>query len=468
MSAPDVPNADRAESERALAPGLVRRTLQRLEVDSAVSNALLLRAWQFLSGPVSMVVILTFYSEIEQGLFYTFASLVLWHGVAELGLQTVISTMASHEWAHLKLGAAGTIEGSATERRRLAALAHTSGRWYAGVALGFAVIIGGIGYGVLSLQDSAGTPWRAAWLAVIAWTTPSIWLSSRVAVLEGCGQLGRINAVRLWQAVTGSLAVWVAIAGGGGLWAAAVSAAVRAVWDLWLVRGVYGAFFLSLRGVPDADLADSRAEIWPLQWRMGVRTLLAHLGMPLVLPVIYAYHGSVAAGRLGMTLTILQAIEAAAWAWMQSNAPQLGMSVARRDFSELDRRFRKVVAISTLFEAAGGFALVAVVAILSRLDWTIAEKISTRLADAWPTLLLVISLLVYHVVRCLGIYIYVHKRDPFLLPQFVASPILGLCIWWGGRNYGIEGVAAGLLIGFMLVFLPAWTWLYFVCRRDWH
>ena len=59
----------------------LRRLLNRLEVDRAVFFALLARGWQFLTGPVTLLLIAHYFTPQEQGFYYTFWSVV--------GLQTM-------------------------------------------------------------------------------------------------------------------------------------------------------------------------------------------------------------------------------------------------------------------------------------------------------------------------------------------------------------------------------------------
>ena len=181
--------------------GWLRRWRQRLELDGAVAYAVLARVWQVLAGPVSLYVILRCYTPAEQGLFYLFASLVLWHGLIELGLQSIITLMASHEWAKLQQDADGQVIGDAAARMRLAGIAHAAQRWYAGVAILFALVIGGCGYWLIAQKDDGSTTWRGPWLAVMLLTAPSLWMSSRIAILEGCNQLRTIYQLRCLQAI---------------------------------------------------------------------------------------------------------------------------------------------------------------------------------------------------------------------------------------------------------------------------
>ena len=256
----------------------LRRWRRQFEIDGAVVYAVLARVWQVLAGPVSLFVILRCYSTTEQGLFYLFGSLLLWHGLVELGLQSIIGLMASHEWAHLRLDATGRVDGNDPARSRLAGLLHASQRRYAGVAILFSIVIGGCGYWLMAHKEARGVDWRGPWVCVVLLSAPSLWMSARVAILEGCNQLGTINRVRCVQAVAGNLAVWSVMLSGGSLWAAVASGVVKLLSDLWLIYGRYGAFFPSLPREPVAARQLWSEEVWPLQWRMGVRTLFAHLG----------------------------------------------------------------------------------------------------------------------------------------------------------------------------------------------
>jgi hypothetical protein len=457
-----------------------RRLLNRLEVDQAVFYAILSRVWQFVAGPVSMLVIARSFSPELQGYFYTFASLMGLQTLVELGLHGVIVTVASHEWAGLSLAADGGVAGKAANRRRLASLTWRAFRWYGVLAGLFVLGVSAGGYWFLSTRVAPGVEWEQPWLVLVALNGLVIWGWSLTAILEGCNQVVRVSQVRCLQAITGSLAVWPAMLLGWGLWSAVVAVAVRVVWDAGLIVGLYRRFFASLREVDvNPESADSSSEmaphaidwsdeVWPLQWRMAVRSVAQFFAGNLFVPILFFYHGSVAAGQLGMTWTALAAIESAAFAWVQMRVPLLGMLASDRNWRELDRVWFRLTRISLAAFLAAAAGLLAVLWTLPRIPHPWGPKLADRLSPLEPTALFLGALFLLSAARCLGAYILAHKRDPLLWPGLISCGVGALAVWWGGRTAGATGMGIGYLAAISLVLLPWWVILWRRTRRDWH
>ena len=109
----------------------LERTLSGLGIDRAVGWTVAARVWSILAGPVSVILIAAHLSAEEQGFYYTFASIVAFQVIFELGLGMVIVQFASHEKAFLEWRSDGTLGGSDVEKGRLAALLRKSLQWYA-------------------------------------------------------------------------------------------------------------------------------------------------------------------------------------------------------------------------------------------------------------------------------------------------------------------------------------------------
>lgn len=445
-----------------------RRVINRLEIDRATFYSISARVWQLVAGPVSMLVIAVWLTPELQGYYYTFASLMALQGLVELGLHGVIVNVASHEWAGLSLQVDGCVSGNENSRARLARLAAFSLRWYGGVALLFALGVGPAGIWFFSHGADDGVAWLAPWLALVALTGGVLWLWSLTALLEGCNQMAVVHRFRLWQACSGSVVVWASLILGFGLWAVVAAALVRLLWDLWLVGVTYGQFFRSLRGTASTAVLDWKAEVWPLQWRMAARAVVGYFALNLFTPIMFHYHGAVEAGRMGMTWTALAAIEAAAFAWVQTRIAVFGILAARRDYRELDRVFLRLTGISWGMLLAGGLALCGGVALLNWLPWELAQKLSERLLPLGPTALFCGAVWLLHVPRCQSVYLLAHKRDPLLVPGLVLAGLIALAVWLGGRSYGATGAAAGYLGVVGLLYVPVWAWIWSTCRREWH
>ncbi len=453
----------------------LRRLLNRLEVDRAVFYSAGSRIWQFLAGPVTILLIAKFFSPETQGYFYTFSQLMMLQTLVELGLHTVIVALASHEWAHLSLDEDGAVTGEPRPLARLADLKRMTFRLYGVIALLFVLGVGLGGLWFLGQTPPGETPgqesdiaWQAPWIGLVIINGGLIALWPLIAILEGCNQVHHVNRVRFGQATTGNLAVWLSIGLGCGLWAAVVSAGVRLLWELWLVFGQYRSMMHSLADQPPSGLLLWREEILPLQWRLAVRSLTSYFAFGLFTPVIFHYHGEAAAGRVGMTWSALLALEAAALAWIQTRIPLFGMLAARRDWAEMDRIFFRLTGIVCLIFLLGSLAFLGVLIALPSLPFELAPQLAGRMLSPETTALFCAALFLLLIPRCQSYYIFAHKRDPYVWLSVSTSALAGPAVWWGGKHNGALGEAVGFLAVVALVMLPTTTWIWWRTRREWH
>jgi hypothetical protein len=469
--------------------GSLREGLRRLEVDRSVLYAVSSRGWQFLAGPLTVWLIAKFFSADMQGFFYTFGSVLAMQLFFELGLATVLVNLVSHEWASLSLTDEGTVEGDAEAGCRLAALTSTTGRWYWICAALFVVGTGPAGVWLFSEKESS-IDWQAPWWAVVVISALAMQYIPKMATLEACGQVRTVNQNRLLQAVTGSAVVWLAICLDFGLWTCVASAAVRLFWEFVLVEIRFGSLFrslkrfrpapesLSISGLGNEVTGDESAsgevstprraefdwwtEAWPLQWRIAIQSVALWFANYAFTPVIWKYHSEADAGRMGMTMQIVTAIQAAAIAWLQTRVPTLGHLAAKRDFEQFDGLFRRIAVNTTILTVVGGAGLLGVLALLNHYEHRLAD----RLLPVLPTALLLLGVSVHHVVICQGVYVRAQKQDPFLKLATTVYLLIGAAVWFFGKHYNAEGVAAAWLAITALIHLPLNTVVWWKHRRN--
>ncbi len=440
------------------------RLLNRLELDRAVVFALLLRIWQLLAGAVSVVLIALFFTGEMQGYYYTFAGLLALQSFFELGLHIVIISTASHEWARLRFDHQGRIVGDPLARSRLIHLGRWMATWYAAAALLFIVVVSTAGALFFSLRPAGDVAWFYPWLLLVLLTGALLGTLPLIALLEGCNQVATVNRFRLVQAVVANLAVWTAICLGAGLWAAVVAAAARWAVDLYLVLVRYHHFFRQLRERPTGPRIGWRTELWPMQWRIGLGGVFSYFEFSLYTPVLFHYHGPSVAGQMGMSWTLLIAVQAAALAWVQTRAPRFGVLISQRDFPQLDRLFLRLTAISLLALAAVCLAAWSLLLAMHAADL----RLPHRLLPPLPLGLFFLALVLNHIPRCQEIYLRAHKREPTLPINVVSCALTGLLVWRLGAAFGAVGAASGYLAVVALISLPAKTLLWRACRRKWH
>ncbi len=442
-----------------------RRLLNRMEVNRAVFYALVNRGWQFLTGPVTMLLIIAFFSSELQGYYYTFGALIALQTFVEMGMQVVILYLTSHEWSKLELDEHGALVGDASALSRIKSLAALVLKWYAAAGTLFVVAIGFAGYYFFASQGVTEVVWRAPWVCIVGLTALSLMASPCLVILDGCNQVAVTNRYRAMQGVMGTLVVWWAIFSGAGLWACVAVSAVRLIWELWLIAVRYRRFFATLWKPQSGPQVNWSEEVWPLHWRLGVQAMAAYFTSAFVIPLMFEYQGPAVAGQLGLTWTALMTLQMAAYSWMLTRAPLFGTLVSQNEITELNRVFRRLSQVSTMVLLTGGTLFCLAVFVLQLIQglelpaawkslepaWNLIQKVQTRILPLYPTVLLTLAIVPIHIAQCVMAYIRPFKQEPFLVLNTVCQLLTGLLVWYFGKTYGPVGAGWGfLVVGYLL------------------
>jgi len=442
----------------------VRAVSRRGQLDAAVLLLVLSRGWAFVGGPVTIVLLSWFLTPEEQGFYYTFGSLIALQSFLELSFSIVVLQFASHEWAHLTLDAHGRITGDETARSRLISIMRITARWYAVVAVLFAVVVGIAGYTFLGQRGAAAGPWVGPWVVLVVVTAAQLWLMPFLSIVEGCGFVREINAARLAQAVGGSVAIWVVFMLGGGLWALPVSGAVTLAVSLALIFGRFGAFFAPMWREALSATLHWRREMWPMQWRLAGSGSVNYLALSTFVPIVFYFHGAAEAGRTGLTWQMASAAAAVSQAWLFPRVPAFGGLAARRAWAELDRLFFRTTGITAVMAALAGLAVLTFVVGAHAADVWIAERMLTPLATG----MLVAAFFFVRISECESAYLHAHRQAPLLALSVVVSVSTALLTLLLGARYGGTGAALAFLLANALILVPGETLLLRYLRRVWH
>lgn len=439
------------------------------ELDSAVALGIAVRLWQFIAGPVTIWLIGNRFSETEQGYFYTFGSLLAIQAFFELGLQTVLINLVSHEWGRVANHDAviprrfTTTESArwAGDESRLAGLFKLLVTWYSACAVSFVAVTWVIGAAALQKSESH-VDWRLPWTILVALTGIQLTLSPLGSFLMGCNQVRTVHQFRLAQAVLGNAAVWTVILCGGGLWTAVAAAAVQVLMDMVLVGVRFRRFFLSLIHSTATQTISWSREVWPLQWRIAVQAITHWFANQTFTLAMWTFTSESVAGRMGMTWTVFTAIQSLGIVWLQTRIPALGALIAQGNHDDAFKLARKVAVSSFFLVSAGTVSFLCVVETLRWLGIPIAERFlnSTSLA------VFGVGLIVNHSVFCVGTYIRAYRIDPFLRVNAGGSLVTGALVWSLSYLYGATGAAFGYMFVVTLILVPGHLLILLRFRRE--
>jgi hypothetical protein len=446
-------------TDRDLSESRMTRVVRALGVSRAVSYSIFARGFQTLAGPVTVVFIARYSSPGEQGFYYAFASILAMQSFFELGLFNVIVNVAAHEWAATVSPADGAARRAFT---RLGSLARFILRWYAAVALLFFLAVSVAGTLFLS-RSGSGIRWLAPWLVAVALTALQLVCTPFNSLLEGCNRVAAVNRFLFVQSAISALALWAVMPAAGSLWALTASAAARLASNVVFLAGINGGFLRDLfdagahGGGGEAGI-DWRTELWPLQWRIALQGAVSWFHSSLFVPVLFYYRGPEVAGRFGMTWSVILVFQTAAYAWVQTRIPEMGMLVARRDTESLDRLWHRSVTLSVAVLVAAAAAFDVALLLLGRF----APEIAARLLDPATTSMLFAGRIAFQVVLGIAAYVRAHKIEPFAPMMVSVSLLYGVFAWLTGWRVGAIGQAAAYLAVSAVVALP---WSLLILRR---
>lgn len=457
--------------------------LRRRGLNYASTYAIAGRVWQLVAGPVTMLLMARCFTGEEQGWYYTLASLLALQTLCELGLTHTLLLKAGHIWGGLAgKGSEGReanrlLPEHRPELAKLAALRNGGWRWMSGVAVVFVVLAGAGGTWFLSLTPTELT-WLTPWLTAVACAAVSLPLSVDLAILEGCERTASVHRSRLWQALAGNLAVWTGLLCGAGLWVVTASAVVRMVFEVSLACVVNRSFWNSLpsaREVPDWNWSN---EVGGLQWRSAVRSVLSYLSTQLFIPLLFRTEGPVAAGRFGMTWSILTTLQNAASAWVQARGSELSILARQGRREEFQTLYTRMSRSSwEVFAVAVTGAVLSLMALVfaQRSGWAVpfgphavwlVDRLASRVLDPLPTILLGVGVVAAHPAVCQFLSVRARQQDPLFLPSVGLNLLTGLATfagaWWGG----VVGLAAMYAASTALLLWPVMTSLYRRFERD--
>ncbi len=410
-----------------------KRLAQWLGLDFHILSTLLYRSWAIVSGGVMLLFMPHWFSAVEQGYYYTFASLLGLQIFFELGLNYVVMQQVSHEYARVNLTAEGILQGDALHLDRLADLDAMLRRWYRRAALGFWLVVGSVGIAFFNQRpELTWHHWLPVWLVLVTIVSANLYFSPMLAMLEGCGMVGQIAKMRLKQAVIGSLIVWTLLSFGANIYAVPVQPTIGLILTiLWLRQ--HGGILHQLRDRATRPLVHRlkwRTDIFPFQWRIALSWISGYFIFQLFSPMLFAFQGSIEAGRVGMGLALFNALSTVGMSWVNAKVPQFGAHIARGERAELNRLFVKITQRSLMFITLGAVGILSGALLTQHMQWAIA----TRLPDLGVLACLAVVTVANTLVFAAAGYMRAHREEPMLVPSVTVGLLNLMAVYLGAQH----------------------------------
>lgn len=442
----------------------------KLGIDKAIAYSSGSRIAQAITGPLSVLFIAKYLTGVEQGFFYTFGSLLAVQIFLELGLSGIITQFVAHEACKLQLHGI-EYEGLQEVRSRLASLLHFSVKWYGIISVFALCLLILIGYVFFSSYETEGetVDWLIPWVIVCIATSIKLFQSPIMAFVQGLGLVKEVNKVMFYQQLVLPSITWIGLALDCKLYVIGVSSLLSVlVWEVYCQSTKISCMLKKIWETPINERVSYLGELFPMQWRIAISWIGGYFTFQLFNPVLFATEGAVVAGRMGMTMTVLNALQAFTQSWINTKVPVLSGLIAQKRYVELDSLFSKTMNQMLGIGVAILFLFLFVIGLIQYFEWCpFGVDIGNRFLPFIPSLLLSWSIFTMFPINCWATYLRCHKKEPLMWNSIVVACLCCSSTLILGNCYGLYG----MVIGFSILRFISITWVYLVYKKkkyEWH
>lgn len=445
---------------------------QRIGMDKSIAFTSSARIIQGFTGVGTVFFIATFLSEIEQGFYYAFGSILALQVFFEFGLTGIITQYFSHEAIHLKLNGNARYAGDVIHLSRLASLIRLFVKWYAILSIICLFLLTAAGFIYFNKYGSAQSEtvnWEGPWILLCIATAIKLFQAPLSSGLQGLGYVKDISKIGFLQQILVPIVSWGGLALGLNLYVLGIGYILGVIiWFTYTYKHKLLKILLNLYKENIIEKVDYWKEIFPYQWKIALSWVSGYFIFQLFVPVLFATEGAAVAGQMGLTLQALSAVQALSLCWINTKVPLLSGYIAQKDFSTLDRVFSLTVKQMATVCTVLLISFLSVVWILKLTQLSINGNIfGNRFLDYIPLILMCIPVYLNQYTGAWATYLRCHKQEPFLILSIVTG-LLCLCsTYFLGKAYGLYGMT----VGYCLIQFGSMIWanrIFNSKRKQWH
>lgn len=451
---------------------IIKTFARKIGMDGAIAYSSAARVFQAFAGVISIFFIATFLTGEEQGFYYTFGSVLALQVFFELGFTGIMTQYVAHEVVHLQLDCSYSYDGDEKHKSRLAYLVKFCIKWYSVIAILFFGVVNVIGLFYFNKFDTSSglVNWKAPWLLLSFSTAVKLFQSPFTAILVGLGKVKEMNQITFYQQFIIPLTQWVLFACGVKLYVVGVSSFLGVlVWCFFIYRFGYWKLIYNLLRVRVTETVSYMKEIFPYQWKIALSWVSGYFIFQLFNPVLFATEGAVVAGQMGMTLSVLNAVQALAISWQNTKVPYYSGLIEVKNYKELDEVFNKTLKQVVLITCTLLFLAISVLEIVRAMHLSIGNTIiGDRFLGVFPTFLMAITVIANQYVGSWATYLRCHKQEPFLINSVVVGVLCCISTLFIGSNLGLYGIITGYFVITCFIALP-WAFIIYKNKKnEWH
>lgn len=413
-------------------------------------------------NPIIVLFVPVFLNENQQGYWYTFGSIAALTSFADLGFTSIMTQYVAHEYAYLKLEKSNKIFVGLKEHiQRMSSLLKFIIRWMRMVlAIALAIIIfSGL---IMFSGGNDKVNWLIPW---ILYAISSVYnFSSYIALsfFEGCDQFAITQRIHACSGIVHCVTTIGLLAVGAGLYALSIPLFLKGSIVYVLLRRHFRDSITQLWNEKcDKEIAWKK-EFVPLLGRYAVSWIFGYFATQIYNPLTFALFGSSDAGKVGYSLSIIQAIYSVSNAWSLISISKYNMAVEKKEWSYMDSLLKRnllyssivyVLAIAVLYLTQG-------IPMLNNFIWS-------RIMSGKPMLILCGAYYISIVTYAMATYLRAHKQEPFMIVSILSGGCSALLTCILTCYVGLDCIFTGYFMSNLLV-LPVAIHIWRKFKIKWH
>lgn len=445
---------------------LITKLLNILGIDGAILYTSSARIIQAGGSIITLLLIAKFLSKEEQGFYYTFTSVLAIQIFFELGLSGILTQFVAHEMAHIKLEN-NIFKGEQKYISRLASIIHFSTKWYFifALLLIIALILGG---GIFFYKNTQGVEhiqWEVPWLMVSIFGGLNLLISPIMAILQGMHKVKEIAKLTFIQQIIVMIVSWISLILGAKLYLVAINLMMN-FFILLILYGLSGYLKLlyNLLKYKVIEKINYWKEIFPYQWKIALSWASGYFIFQALNPIVFSFYGAVVAGKLGMTITILNGILALVISWTSTKIPLWSSYIAKREYDELDKSVIYTIKKSTLVAFLGICGAIILIGGLQYFNLNLGN----RFLPIELAFILLMTIPINNVINIWSASLRSFKKEPFLFVALMVGLFSITEVYITAKFFSLTILIIGYFLVFALVSLPLNLYVYNKKKKEYY
>ena len=445
---------------------LINRLLNTLGIDGSILYTSSARIIQAGGSIITLLLIAKFLSKEEQGFYYTFTSVLAIQIFFELGLSGILTQFVAHEMAHIKLEN-NIFKGEQKYISRLASIIHFSAKWYFIFAL-LLIITLILGGGIFFYKNTQGVEhiqWEVPWLMVSIFGGLNLLISPIMAILQGMHKVKEIAKLSFIQQIIVMIVSWISLILGAKLYLVAINLMMN-FFILLILYGLSGYLKLlyNLLKYKVIEKINYWKEIFPYQWKIALSWASGYFIFQALNPIVFSFYGAVVAGKLGMTITILNGILALVISWTSTKIPLWSSYIAKREYDELDKSVIYTIKKSTLVAFLGISGAIILIGGLQYFNLNLGN----RFLPIELAFILLMTIPINNVINIWSASLRSFKKEPFLFVALMVGLFSITEVYITAKFFSLTILIVGYFLVFALVSLPLNLYVYNKKKKEYY